>query len=414
MSSVKHLIVLVFWLLAGNIATGQETLNVMFYNLLEFPEAPPANRPVILKNILDSYLPDLFMVCELESEQGANTILDTSLQTADNRYARAEFVSNQSHPPTDLQQLVFYNKNKFVLEGQAIITNDIRDINHYQFKLNTSGEEIYLDVFVAHLKSSSGFENEEKRLEMVLDFTTYLLNIPKDHFVIFAGDLNLYSSEEDAYQELLDPTNAITLIDPINQPGNWHNQSSFSAIHTQSTRKKNDDFDGFGAGGGLDDRFDFILLSKNFETVSGLRYVANSYAAYGNNENCFDKAVNDPNCTGNYSQSLRDNLYLMSDHMPIVVQLETNATLSLTEEVLKHKLIQFTEGNIIQNKLRLKVDNQMLNGKISIYNPLGQTITTRTITQENMEIDATKMEPGIYFLTVQHNQTRFSLKFIKK
>lgn len=205
MKSTKHIVLFAFWLLAGMVVHAQETLNVMFYNLLEFPEAPPANRPVILKNILESFGPDLFMVCELESEQGANTILETSLQTTDNRYARAEFISNRSHPPTDLQQLVFYNKNKFILEGQHVITTGIRDINHYQFRLNTiGGEAINLDVFVAHLKSSSGFDNEQKRLDMVLDFTTYLLNIPKDHFVIFAGDLNLYSSEEDAYQELLD------------------------------------------------------------------------------------------------------------------------------------------------------------------------------------------------------------------
>ncbi|PIE48670.1 MAG: hypothetical protein CSA39_06510 [Flavobacteriales bacterium] len=413
MKLIKHIILIAFLWISPRISPAQESLNVMFYNLLEFPEAPPANRPAILKNILDSYNPDLFMVCELESEQGANTILNTALQTADNRYARAKFVSNQSHPPTDLQQLVFYNKNKFILDGQEIITTNIRDINHYKFRLNTTGEPVYLDAFVAHLKSSSGTDNEEKRLDMVLDFTTYLLNIPKDHFVIFAGDLNLYTSEEDAYQELLDPTNAIPLIDPINKPGNWHNNSSFAAIHTQSSRRKNDDFDGFGAGGGIDDRFDFILLSKNFETASTLKYVPGSYDAYGNNRNCFDKNINDKKCTGNYSQSLRDNLYLMSDHLPVILQLETNASLSVADENLVKEMVQFTEGNIIQNKLRLKTNNRLLNGKISVYNQLGQTISTQTITKKNIEIDATNMSPGIYFLTIQHEQTRFSLKFIK-
>ena len=87
----------------------QETINVMFYNLLEFPDAPPTNRATILKTIVDDYQPDLFMVCELKSEEGANAILNTSLQTSDNRYLKANFVSNQSNIQTDLQQLIFYN-----------------------------------------------------------------------------------------------------------------------------------------------------------------------------------------------------------------------------------------------------------------------------------------------------------------
>lgn len=203
------------------------------------------------------------------------------------------------------------------------------------------------------------------------------------------------------------------MMDPINRPGNWHNSQRYSALHTQSTRTDNDDFDGFGAGSGLDDRFDFILLSKNFETAPALIYIPDSYKAYGNNGNCYDKSVNDDSCSGNFPKALRDDLYLMSDHLPVVLQLETNATLSLADEEIKYELLQFADGNIVGNKLSLKADNRLLNGKISIYNQLGQTITTYTIDRENMEMDATNMLPGIYFLTVQHRQTRFSLKFIK-
>ncbi|MDH5414725.1 MAG: hypothetical protein OEW87_11355, partial [Flavobacteriaceae bacterium] len=197
----------------------------MLYNILDFPEAPPSNRADLLKIIIDNYQPDLFMICELQSEEGANTILNTSLRTNDDRYMRADFVSNQSNTNGDLQQMVFYNSKKMILESQNEIITSVRDINHYIFKLKTqepTSNAIYLDVFVAHLKSSQGFENEQLRLEMALDFTSSLGLIPTDHYVIFAGDFNFYSSSEPGYEELLDPTNAIVLVDPINKPGNWH------------------------------------------------------------------------------------------------------------------------------------------------------------------------------------------------
>ena len=51
----------------------------MCYNLLEFPEANPQNREIILRDILDEYSPDIFMVCELQSGLGADLIVNNSL-----------------------------------------------------------------------------------------------------------------------------------------------------------------------------------------------------------------------------------------------------------------------------------------------------------------------------------------------
>jgi hypothetical protein len=48
---------------------GQSTIKTMFYNLLEFPEALPGDRSTILKNILNEYNPDIFMVCELQNQE---------------------------------------------------------------------------------------------------------------------------------------------------------------------------------------------------------------------------------------------------------------------------------------------------------------------------------------------------------
>lgn len=397
------------------ILNAQETINAMFYNLLEFPDAPPSNRSTILKIIVEDYQPDLFMVCELKSEEGANTILNTSLQTKDNRYLKANFISNQSNVQTDLQQLVFYNSKKLILENQDLINTGIRDINHYLFKLNTAtavSNPIYLDVFVAHLKSSQGSDNEQKRLDMVLDFTSTLATIPSDHFVMIAGDFNLYTAQEDAYQELLDATNAVVLKDPIDKPGGWHLDSNFQDIHTQSTRKSNVDFDGFGAGGDLDDRFDFILISENLENSSTLKYVSNSYKAYGNNGNCYNKSINDPTCNGaEYSQSIRDALYTISDHLPVVLQLQTNQALSINENNPTENYIQFTTGNIISDVITLSIDSSILGKNIVLYNSMAQKIKTIILDKNSKTIDATYLSTGIYYIKLKNTTT--PLKFIK-
>ncbi len=395
----------------------QETINTMFYNLLDFPEAPPSNRANILKAIIDDYQPDLFMVCELQSEAGADIILNTSLVTPDNRYMRANFIPNQSSSFTGLQQLVFYNSTKLILDDLTVITTSVRDINHYIFKLNTSDvatNPIYLDVFVAHLKSSQGIDNEILRLQMVVEFTDVLSSIPTDHFVIFAGDLNIYTSAENAYQELLDSSNSIVLKDPIDRLGGWHNNASFQDIHTQSTRTSNTGFNDHGAGGGLDDRFDFILISENLQTSATLHYVEDSYNAYGNNANCFNDNINDSSCAGTeYSQSIRDNLYNMSDHLPVIMQLQTDQVLNLSNNLQSNNYIHFKNGNIISDVIVLEIDASILSNKIHIYNSMGQKIKTSIANKTITTIDATNLSSGIYYIVLRSSFNTNPLKFIK-
>jgi len=392
----------------------------MSYNLLDFPEQLPNPRENYLKNILDNIQPDVFMVCELENEAGANLILNTSLATSDNRYARGAFVGNQSSSYQGLQQLVFYNTHKLELTNQTEVITVVRDINHYTFKLKTvdvATNPIYLEVFVAHLKSSTGTYNVNKRAEMAQDFTSALGRIPSNHFVIIGGDFNLYTSSELAYQELLDNTNAIVMVDPINRPGSWNNNSSFTDIHTQSTHTSSfygSGSNSYGAPGGLDDRFDFILMSKNLQTSTDLHYVTGSYKSYGNNGNCFNKRINDTRCTGTFSQTIRDNLYNMSDHLPVVMQLETpQNTLAVDKQKLVQPLI-FKHGNLVSNWLEINSNIDLKGGLLTIYNSLGQIVLHKIITTTNtLKYNVTNLKPGVYYLKIASTRAVKPLKFIK-
>ncbi len=407
---------------------GQTRIKVMSYNLMHYPGTLYYNdatntfedRTPVLKSILDTYHPDLFMVCELKNATGAGQILNDALQTDDNRYDAADFVYNQSSTYDELQQLAFYNKQKLVLDYQDIITTNTRDINHYRFILNTTDQAtnpIYLDVFVAHLKASTGSSNENKRLQMVTQFTNYIENIPTDHYLLFAGDLNLYTSSEAAYQELTDPTNAIVLVDPADQEGSWHNNSNYAAIHTQSPLQSNNQFQSEGGGsdgvtGGLDDRFDFILTSENLIGGSQLTYVPDTYQAYGNNGNCFNDNLDDPDCSGAYSQELRDLLVNMSDHIPVALELETPETIGINALYFADSDINL-QSNLVDTRLRLQVSDKLINSYVQVYNPLGQQVARFRLDKHTLNLFVGNLGNGLYYIRSEQFSLHSPLKFIK-
>ena len=387
----------------------------MFYNLLEFPEANPQNRELILGEILNEYSPDIFMICELQSGFGADLILKTALNATENLYKRATFVPNQSGG-ANLQQMLYFRKDKFLLEAEEVIQTNIRDINHYSLKLSTKGMQtnpVLIEIFVSHLKSSQGGTNEQLRLEMVQEFTNRLATLDPNAFVIFAGDFNLYSSTEPAYIELLDPTNAIVMADPIDTPGAWSTNINFQDIHTQSTRVSSGPF-GAGAGGGLDDRFDFILVSENMLTNPSLRYIPDTYKAFGNNGNCFDLSINDTNCSGFYSETLRENLYNMSDHLPIVMNLETNeeiVILNTPSLVIDNSI--YLENTSVSEKLKIVYPNATPI-QFWIINSMGQILSEfNSEGGENLEWDVSYLPTGFYYLKF-NTQNNSPIKFIKQ
>ncbi|GAA0720391.1 hypothetical protein GCM10009430_20510 [Aquimarina litoralis] len=390
----------------------------MFYNVLNYPAAPPSNREEILETIIDRYEPDIFMICELETEEGGEEILNSSLNDDSNNYSSAPFLSNFSNSDVELHQLLYYNNQKFELLQSQRITTSIRDINWYTLELISDdlvNNPITIEVFVCHLKASRGVENEVKRLDMVEEFIDNYSNLDENAYVIFAGDLNLYSSDEPAYEELLDANNKITLVDPINTPGDWSSNSNFSSIHTQSTRISSDEFGDFGSGGGLDDRFDFILVSENMIDNDELGYVPNSYFSFGNNGNCYNQRIDDVDCTGVYDSTLRDALYDMSDHLPVVMELQTNQRLLTTpdfEEV--SNVIQLNSGTIIEDILSLQISNNSESINFEIYNTLGQKLKTFSANGKGTTtISIEELSNGMYYL-IPVNVRSNTIKFVKK
>jgi hypothetical protein len=395
----------------------QETFNMMFYNLLNFPlQDVPSNRLQYLDIILSDSRPDIFMVCELNSEDASNDILEL-MQFINPNYSKAVFVNNTSDDAfgdqNDLQNLLYYDNTKFILESQAIVNTIFRDFNHYRLKLNTiqqNSNPIYIDAIVCHLKASSGSNNEALRFQMVNDLEAYLETLPSSSNVILAGDFNMYTSSEDGFVELLNAANNIVFTDPANQIGSWHNNPNYIEVMTQSTRTQS----GLGgATGGFDDRFDFIMTSQNLITNTDLKYVANSYKVFGNNGDvfCFNREINSTDCAGpEYGYVIRDALYNFSDHLPVTIQLETTQTLSINE-FGSHQLIEFVGSNIIDNTLQLKINNNLIsNQTLNVYDSFGKLI--KTINTKNsvyIHENISMLASGIYYIVLP----QFNMKPLK-
>ena len=411
---MRHTIIFLSLLFFSISCYSQNTIKTMFYNVLWFPELNP-NRIDLLQEVLQDYEPDIFMVCELQSQEGADAILNIGLNSDGNsNFSAAPYFENQSGGG-DLQQALFYRNDMFVLENTEIINTPVRDINKYTLLLNTVNQDtnpIRIYAYVTHLKSSQGGANQQLRLSMVEAFVNDTQQLEEDAYVLFAGDFNIYTSTEPAYLEILDQTNNIVMADPINTPGAWNNNEDFTAVHTQSTRTSSSGFGG-GAGGGLDDRFDFIMVSQNMMTDTNLNYKADSYKAYGNNGNCYNNDINDINCGGVYNQVIRDALYNMSDHLPVVMELETDQEIVLL--------------NVPQNSAPqpFSLKNTLVSDIITIYNPGGNTKDDRfgifnTLGQELLEfktstnttiLNVAQFVKGVYYITNKaSNQT---LKFLK-
>ena len=92
---VKKYVFTISLLLIGFSVFSQETFKTMFYNVLNYPIQAPANRIQHLDVILNDYQPDLFMICELNTEAGADVILQT-LQNINPNYQRARSITSNS------------------------------------------------------------------------------------------------------------------------------------------------------------------------------------------------------------------------------------------------------------------------------------------------------------------------------
>lgn len=313
----------------------QTILRVMDYNLLNFPEPNPAGKEDTLAKILAHHPVDLLICQEVRTEAGAQLVLDQSLNVnGETRFSMAAWEPMHSDPGADyfLQQIIYYDHDRFTLKEQGYLTTYVRDLNWYTLYVNddvlpTTHDTTFLTVFAVHLKAGNSTWNANERDAMAQVLVDHLSTLPPDRHLIVAGDMNLYTGYEDAFQTLTDPGNAIVLEDPINTIGDWSANSMYAGVHTQSTREWS--IYGDGAGGGMDDRFDIALCSSGLlDDGERLHVVDGSYRALGNSGDCFNQSITDCSTLLTPFSVLR-SLYFMSDHLPVVFDLAFDGSVGI-------------------------------------------------------------------------------------
>ena len=215
MTKGLHALILLFSLLILSPSAhtqSLDTIRAMAYNLLNFPNGRddcgtniviPA-RWDSMAIIMDYALPDILMVCELQNEFGADSLLNRALNiNGRSNYARADFIVNQSTFASNLNNMLFYNTNKLGLYRQEIVITNLRDISKYTLYVKDSSlaatlDTTFLDVYVGHL--DAGTSDSLSRLRQADSLRATVDTNATVRNALFGGDFNFYSSSESGYQ----------------------------------------------------------------------------------------------------------------------------------------------------------------------------------------------------------------------
>lgn len=296
--------VFVFVFFGHSIVSGQDTLRIATYNILNYPGSDATTRNPYFRAVLHSMKPDVLVVQEMQSQIGVDGFRSNVL----NSYQSGLYTSVPFNNGPDTDNSFFYKSSRVTYHGATYIPTALRDIAEYRFSPIGSSDTIRF--YSLHLKASDGGTNETLRLAEATILRNHLNGLPTGSKFIIGGDYNIYRSSEPAFQKLIgsEVNNNGRSKDPLNAIGTW-NSLTFRFIHTQSPRVR---VFGGGAPGGMDDRFDMLLTSYSIDP----QLILSSYTAYGNDGNHYNDSINRlPNTA--VPDSVANGLHYASDHIPV-------------------------------------------------------------------------------------------------
>lgn len=367
------------------IAQNQHT--IMTYNILNYPITDTTSRNPYFRTIFANIQPDILVVQEMISQQGVNAFLNKILLPNNPNYQAGTFIDG-----FDTDNAIFYKSNLFTFISNTPIRTALRDINEFKLVYNLTGDTII--IYSVHLKASDSLQNELLRAAEVDSLRQKTNSLPPNTNFIVLGDFNIYRSGELAYQKLLDQSSTGYVIDPLTLSGTWNNPA-YSIHHTQSTRTRQF---GDGTSGGLDDRFDMILMSQAIMDSGGISFVPGSYYVYGNDGNHYNDSINRPPNLA-VGQLIADALHYSTDHLPVV------ASFTFPSNVKTLSLKAFIEGrfngiNMIPDSITVE-----LRTSSSPFNIVEQKIILLP-SDGNAQISLNNISNGVpYYLVIKNRNS---------
>lgn len=392
----KHLRVLLLALLfSANLLFSQELVKIATYNVLNYPDNSFSRNPYFAL-IMDEIDPDILVVQEIKSQTGVNQFRSNVLGS---KYNAGTFVDG----PDD-DRAIFYKDSLFTFVSNNPIKTSLRDINEFTVVHNFTQDTLRL--YGLHLKASSGSDNEQRRLDEVTSLRSVTDQLSDGVYFIVLGDFNVYSSFEPAYIKLLDNSTPGYVIDPINKPGGWNNNSAFAEVHTQSTRT--DNIGDGGSTGGLDDRFDQILISESIYQPGGVDYVSGTYTSFGNDGNHFNGSINDGTNTAVGSE-VANALYIASDHLPVYAVFDFGISTGVDDPENSELNFELSQNypNPFNPSTKISYSlSENSNVIVKIYDILGKQIVElvneiKLAGTYTTEWNASDYSSGIYFYSIE-------------
>jgi len=307
-------------------------IRICTWNVLRLSSTDASNvtRINALRAVLSEIDPDILVIQEIEGGTAASLFLSNILNGfggpggssgSPEHYTMGSFTSLGS----GLDNALYYRDAIFTeLTGDfETLNTSPRDTPIWRMRPLSDGSgasDLY--VYSMHLKAGSSGADVTDRAAQATAVRNHANDLPAGSHFVFAGDFNIDSSSEPAYVDFIgvQADNDGRAFDPINTPGSWSNNASFAAIHTQSPFSNSPLAPSDATGGGMDDRFDFILISSALQDGSGFDYIANSYTAFGNDGLHFNDDINDAP-TIPEGMAIADALVASSDHLPVFLDL---------------------------------------------------------------------------------------------
>jgi endonuclease/exonuclease/phosphatase family metal-dependent hydrolase len=189
--------------------------------------------------------------------------------------------------------------------------------HHFQPIGGGTGTDFY--VYNSHWKAVDDQEGRDRRLVEAQAIRANADALGNGKNILYVGDFNVYAGSELAFQTMLGVGNG-QASDPVNRIGNWNNNASFIDVFTQAPAVNPP---GLLVGGGLDDRFDFQLVTGEFTDGTGIDYRPGSYHSFGNNASVpINSSINNSSSTALSGLANRttvlDLLTTVTDHLPVV------------------------------------------------------------------------------------------------
>lgn len=333
----RVMVVLIGLLSACAVCWGADGLRVATWNISYYPGDRAGAIGTVAYGVWEgrSMDPDVVCLQEMLSRQAVLALVDALNQAPGSPgdwVAAPVFTSATSV----LLTAMVYRSSKLELDAAVLVSpgggppRHPRNLVRYDMRpVGYPEDASIISIYPLHFKAGTGPGNEARRLDEAARLAADIAGLPPGRHVVLGADLNIRTPQEQAYRAINGSVaNAGPLLDPISRVGSWHSNFAYRNIHTQSPT----------AGGGMDDRYDQILLSASLLDGVGMEYKgdfptpwdlgtpedpAHSYRAWGNDGSAYNQSLR---IAGNtmvgpqIAQAIRD----MADpdgHIPVFLDL---------------------------------------------------------------------------------------------